>query len=122
MNASQDETVIWFENLTRGDVPRVGGKNASLGEMVSNLAGQGVAVPSGFAASADAYWRFIEKNGIRDKLAERFQDERICRIDRRGRVQAGRRESNARLPGGFELGTGVPINPSSPAFAGSCFA
>lgn len=55
MNASQDETVIWFENLTRGDVPRVGGKNASLGEMVSNLAGQGVAVPSGFATSADAY-------------------------------------------------------------------
>ena len=74
MNTPQNETVIWFENLTRGDVPKVGGKNASLGEMVSNLGGQGVAVPSGFATSADAYWRFIEANNIRDKLAAALDD------------------------------------------------
>ncbi len=74
MNTPQNETVIWFENLTRGDVPKVGGKNASLGEMVSNLGGQGVTVPSGFATSADAYWRFIEANNIRDKLAAALDD------------------------------------------------
>ena len=57
------------------DVPRVGGKNASLGEMISNLAGAGIAVPGGFATTADAYRAFIqhqdldqEINGILDKL------------------------------------------------------
>jgi pyruvate,water dikinase len=74
MSTPQDETVIWFENLTRGDVPRVGGKNASLGEMVSNLGGRGIAVPSGFATSADAYWRFIDSNGIRDRMASALGD------------------------------------------------
>jgi pyruvate, water dikinase len=41
--------VIWFEDVGRGDVPRVGGKNASLGEMVGNLAARGVKVPLGLA-------------------------------------------------------------------------
>lgn len=41
--------VVWLENLRRTDVPRVGGKNASLGEMLANLAGRGVNVPPGFA-------------------------------------------------------------------------
>ena len=52
--------VVWFEELRRADVPRVGGKNASLGEMVGNLATSGVKVPPGFATTADAYWRFVE--------------------------------------------------------------
>jgi len=56
--------VIWFENLGRGDVGRVGGKNASLGEMVHNLSAQGINVPPGFATTADAYWRFVEANGL----------------------------------------------------------
>jgi len=61
--------VIWFEALRREDVPRVGGKNASLGEMVGNLAAKGVKVPPGFATSAEAYWRFVEKNGLRKVIA-----------------------------------------------------
>ena len=56
--------VVWFEELRRTDVPRVGGKNASLGEMVANLASRGVNVPPGFALTADAYWRFIDANGL----------------------------------------------------------
>jgi pyruvate,water dikinase len=57
-------SVIWFEELGRDDVPRVGGKNASLGEMVCNLKAQGINVPPGFATTADAYWRFVEANQL----------------------------------------------------------
>ena len=51
--------VIWFEDLARDDVPKVGGKNASLGEMVSHLSDLGVSVPNGFATTAEAFHRFI---------------------------------------------------------------
>ncbi|CCQ10572.1 Phosphoenolpyruvate synthase [Pseudoalteromonas luteoviolacea B = ATCC 29581] len=50
------------------DVPRVGGKNASLGEMISNLANAGVQVPGGFATTADAYNEFLEQSGINEKI------------------------------------------------------
>ncbi|HBP67607.1 MAG TPA: hypothetical protein DD717_05160, partial [Alcanivorax sp.] len=48
------EYVVWFQDLGKGDVERVGGKNASLGEMISNLAAAGVSVPGGFATTAEA--------------------------------------------------------------------
>ena len=56
--------VIWFEDLRRSDVPRVGGKNASLGEMIANLSARGISVPPGFATTANAFWRFVEKNAL----------------------------------------------------------
>ena len=62
--------VIWFEELGRTDVPRIGGKNASLGEMVGHLASQGARVPPGFATTADAYWQYIEANGLRQTIAD----------------------------------------------------
>ena len=62
--------VIWFEKLGKNDVPRVGGKNASLGEMVGHLTSQGVRVPPGFATTAQAYWRFVEANGLRQTIAD----------------------------------------------------
>ena len=58
-------SVIWFDKLGRGDVARVGGKNASLGEMVRNLDSKGVRVPPGFATTADAYWRYLDANGLK---------------------------------------------------------
>lgn len=71
MNAKK--FVLWFRDLGIQDVPRVGGKNASLGEMVRELASRGVRVPDGFAISADAYWHFLKANdlerAIRDGLA-----------------------------------------------------
>ncbi len=62
------EYVVSFEQLGAGDVERVGGKNASLGEMISNLAHAGVSVPGGFATTADAYRDFLEQSGLNDRI------------------------------------------------------
>ena len=70
--------VIPFEEIDRGDVARVGGKNASLGEMVCHLGKQGVAVPPGFATTSDAYWQFVEKNDLQQSI-----------IDALGKMKAG---------------------------------
>jgi len=59
-----------FEHVVRGDVASVGGKNSSLGEMIGGLKSKGVAVPPGFATTADAYWYFVDSNGIRPKMAK----------------------------------------------------
>ena len=56
--------VIWFEKLGRGDVAQVGGKNASLGEMVQPLSPKGIRVPPGFATTAGAYWDYVEANDL----------------------------------------------------------
>lgn len=66
--------IDWFETVGRGDVARVGGKNASLGEMVRTLGGQGIKVPPGFATTADAYWRFIDANDYRAEIAALIED------------------------------------------------
>ena len=72
--ADDGRQVVWFEELRRDDVARVGGKNASLGELVHALTKQGVQVPPGFATTADAYRRFVAANRldavIADELAE----------------------------------------------------
>ena len=60
--------VIWFDALGMHDVDRVGGKNASLGEMISNLASAGVQVPGGFATTAAAFWDFLDQSGLREKI------------------------------------------------------
>jgi pyruvate,water dikinase len=57
--------VVWFENIGRADVALVGGKTASLGEMIRALRSRGVRVPEGFATTSDAYWRFIDENELR---------------------------------------------------------
>jgi pyruvate,water dikinase len=57
--------VRWFRDLGMDDLEEVGGKNASLGEMVSNLADLGVQVPEGFATTARAYQSFIGDTGLR---------------------------------------------------------
>ncbi len=56
--------VVWFEDVGMGDVAIVGGKNASLGEMVRTLESRGVRVPPGFATTADAYRSFVDANEI----------------------------------------------------------
>ena len=64
----------WFEELTIKDVPSVGGKNASLGEMIRSLGEKGVNVPSGFAVTAYAYKYTIEKAGVDKKIKEILSD------------------------------------------------
>src|SRR6056297_1887079 len=66
----KDQDVIWFEELTIGDVAIVGGKNASLGEMVRELGAKGIDVPPGFATSADAFRRYIKANNLYDVIGE----------------------------------------------------
>ena len=56
--------ICWFKDLTIKDIPSVGGKNASLGEMYGKLTKKGVAVPNGFALTAEAYRKFIHDNKL----------------------------------------------------------
>lgn len=61
---------IPFSKLNNSRVDEVGGKNASLGEMFSELESEGIKVPDGFATTADAYWKFIDHNGLEDPIRE----------------------------------------------------
>ena len=60
--------VIGFERLRKSDVETVGGKNSSLGEMISSLAGAGVRVPGGFATTAQAYRDFLKQKGLDERI------------------------------------------------------
>ena len=59
-----------FRDISIADLPNVGGKNSSLGEMFSKLSAQGIQVPDGFATTATAFWQFLDHNGIRQPLQE----------------------------------------------------
>ena len=60
--------VLWYQELGMNDVNQVGGKNASLGEMISNLANAGVKVPGGFATTSYAFNEFLEQSGLEEKI------------------------------------------------------
>lgn len=60
--------VLWYQELGMGDVNKVGGKNASLGEMISNLSNAGVQVPGGFATTSYAFNEFLEQSGLNQKI------------------------------------------------------
>ena len=68
---SEQESSRWvlpFRQMDLDDVPRVGGKNASLGEMVRNLDALGVRVPDGFALTVDCYWAHLEEAGLVEEI------------------------------------------------------
>ena len=65
MNKSS-KFILWFNEIGIEDVPSVGGKNASLGEMYKNLTKKGVNIPNGFAITAYAYNYFLEEENIRE--------------------------------------------------------
>ncbi|NRD73775.1 phosphoenolpyruvate synthase [Shewanella sp. VB17] len=60
--------VLWYQELGMGDVNKVGGKNASLGEMISNLSNAGVQVPGGYATTSYAFNEFLEQSGLNQKI------------------------------------------------------
>lgn len=65
-----DKNLIWFKDLRWSDVDKVGGKNASLGEMISQLHSRGVRVPNGFATTADAFRKFLAQDGLDKRIGE----------------------------------------------------
>ena len=96
--------VKWFEEVGSGDVGLVGGKNASLGEMIRNLGEKGVNVPSGFAITAAAYRYLIEKAGIRMQLETTLADlntHDMANLSARGQ-KIRRLIRNAPLPSDLE--------------------
>lgn len=66
--------VVSLERIRLSDGNLVGGKNCSLGEMISALDSKGIAVPSGFATTSKAYWHYLDSNGIRDKIGALISD------------------------------------------------
>lgn len=73
-NSASSPLIKWFAEISIEDVPLVGGKNASLGEMVRELAGRGVSVPDGFAITAEAYRYFIREAGLDDFIRQTLAD------------------------------------------------
>ena len=69
-----EKNILWFNEVGMADVPLVGGKNGSLGEMYTNLTSKGVNVPYGFAATSTFYWKFIKANGLDKSLSEIFKN------------------------------------------------
>ncbi|MFH0810856.1 MAG: phosphoenolpyruvate synthase [Pseudomonadota bacterium] len=70
----RDSYVLWFDEIGIGDVPLVGGKNASLGEMIQKLTSKGIAVPGGFAITAEAYKLVLKEAGIEDRIQQVLSD------------------------------------------------
>jgi pyruvate,water dikinase len=66
--------VAWLKDLRMADLPQVGGKNASLGEMIGGLTQAGIRVPGGFATTADAYREFLQAGGLAQRIARRLKD------------------------------------------------
>jgi pyruvate,water dikinase len=62
-----NEQLLWFDEITLKDLPKVGGKNASLGEMIRHLAGMGIKVPEGFAVTTKAFRQFVDNSGLEEK-------------------------------------------------------
>ncbi|SES83516.1 phosphoenolpyruvate synthase [Methanococcoides vulcani] len=65
--------IRWFEEIRIEDIPSVGGKNASLGEMYRELTEKDIKIPNGFAVTADAYWHVLESAGVLEKLKDSLE-------------------------------------------------
>ena len=71
---ARKELILWFDQIGMNDVSRVGGKNASLGEMVARLAPKGVRIPGGFAVTATAYRLFLRRAGLEEKVRQLLRE------------------------------------------------
>lgn len=98
------QNVVWFEKLGIKDVEHVGGKNASLGEMISQLSSAGVSVPGGFATTAHAYRQFLAQGGLQDKINEALHSLNIDDVKALAEVGETIRGwiLNAPIPAGLE--------------------
>ncbi|MCK5027423.1 MAG: phosphoenolpyruvate synthase [Candidatus Pacebacteria bacterium] len=73
MGDKTQSLILWFDQLNNDDVGLVGGKNASLGEMYSQLTSQGIRIPNGFAITAHAYREFVNNSGLAEIIRERLE-------------------------------------------------
>jgi len=94
--------IIPFDKISAADVAKVGGKNASLGEMINRLSGLGVHIPNGFAVSADAYFDFLEFNDLSPKL--QYELDRLDRKSLSNLAEVGVRCRELVLSGTLEDG------------------
>jgi pyruvate,water dikinase len=76
-----NDLVLWLDSLRMTDLGKVGGKNASLGEMIGNLAKLGVSVPGGFATTADAFQQYLDKSGVAKRIQARLADLDVDDVD-----------------------------------------
>ncbi len=83
-----NEYIKWFDRISSGDVDSVGGKNASLGEMIQNLKSEKIRVPDGFATTSGAYWQFIKENRLDEKIGSLLQ---ALEDDRESLARTGRK-------------------------------
>ncbi len=89
MSENKSKYIRWFEETTIEDVPLVGGKNASLGEMYRELTSKGVKIPNGFSVTAEAYWHVLNAGGILDKLKKTLEGldvENVSELAKRGKA------------------------------------
>jgi pyruvate,water dikinase len=87
-SAKGSKLVLWFDEITKGDVGLVGGKNANLGEMWQNVTPQGIKVPHGFAITAAAYKYFLKFNNLDKKIKDILKDfnaKNILSLEKKGK-------------------------------------
>jgi len=101
------KNILWLKNISLKDVPLVGGKNASLGEMYRNLSKEGVNVPDGFALTTRVYWRFLKDNGIDGELKKLFKG--LNAKDIKKLQQVGRKARQLILNAEFSWNLGMSI-------------
>ena len=85
-NKGELPLVLWYNQLGMNDVDRVGGKNASLGEMITNLSSLGVSVPNGFATTSDAFNQFLDQSGVNQRIYDLLDKTDIDDIDELGKA------------------------------------
>jgi len=97
--------IRWFETLGMKDLDLVGGKNASIGEMMANLSQAGVRVPGGFATTAEAFRAFLHHNRLTERIASALQNLNTDDVDELARVGAEIRSwvEHAELPKALEV-------------------
>ena len=80
MEGKSQKNILWFNEIEIKDVPLVGGKNASLGEMICHLIPKGINIPDGFATTSKAYFYFLEKEGLKAKIKEILKNIDVSNI------------------------------------------
>ncbi len=117
MTTTQTTYVRWFDDLRSDDTGSVGGKNASLGEMIAELTDKGVRLPPGFATTAEAYWSFVDHNGLRDGIRKQL---RALDDEERSLPEVGEAIRTMFLEGAFPDEVAGPVREAYDALSERC--